>query len=77
MLLAKGAMEAAERLIAKHISTNPSYPFRLVFILNTDGESDDGEQAGNVFQLGYQKWKRDYPQMVEARSFVLGIGMYA
>lgn len=77
ILLARAAVEAADQLIAEHIAkgeqSRPA-PFRLVFVLNTDGEASDGRAAGVMFKEAYNRWQGSFPNMAEARTFVLGIG---
>lgn len=73
ILLARSALEAAEKS-CRLVSAGS--PFRLFFVLNTDGEASDGVQAGSEFLSGYHRLRSQYPAMLEARSFVLGIGMW-
>ena len=70
-MLARAALEAAENSC---LEVPIGAPFRVFFILNTDGEASDGVEAGSVFLSGYEKLRAKYPAMLEARSFVLGIG---
>lgn len=76
-LLTQAAIEAAEDLIRQHAQglVGAAVPsFRLFFVLNTDGEAQDGTEAGRLFQAAYVSMKERFPQMQEARTFVLGIG---
>jgi hypothetical protein len=48
--------------------------FRVLYVLNTDGEANDGKIAASNFVSGYEALRMRFPNMVEARTFVLGIG---
>ena len=71
-LLATAAVRSARDLIRENLHSG--LPFRLMFVLNTDGEARDGAAAGELFKNGYEELRALCPQMEEARSFVLGIG---
>ena len=71
MELANAAIEGAKSLLT---SINPDEVFRIVFILNTDGEAPDGKNAGDFFNSSFGKLREMYPNMLEPRTFVLGIG---
>lgn len=46
----------------------------MLYVLNTDGEAHDGQAAAQSFLQGYNDLKARFPNMIEARTFVLGIG---
>lgn len=70
-LLADAALEATS-ILTKSLSTN--HVFRMLYVLNTDGEAHDGQAAAECFLKGYNDLKSRFPNMIEARTFVLGIG---
>lgn len=70
-LLAEAALEATSLLTA---SFPPDHQFRMLYVLNTDGEAYDGPAAAQKFLAGYNELKERFPNMIEARTFVLGIG---
>lgn len=69
--LTNAAMEAAQSLLT---NIPECTEFRIVFILNTDGEANDGKIAAQEFINKFEKLKQSFPSMQEARTFVLGIG---
>ena len=71
MELAIAAIEGAKSLLS---CIPPNEIFRIVFVLNTDGEASDGQQAGVFFNSNFVLLQRQYSNMLEARTFVLGIG---
>jgi hypothetical protein len=70
-LLAQAALEATNTLTSSFSSDKI---FRMLYVLNTDGEAHDGQAAADQFISGYQNLKQLYPNMIDARTFVLGIG---
>ncbi len=70
-LLAEAALEATKKMTD---SFSPDFRFRMLYVLNTDGEAHDGEIAAQNFIKGYNQLRAEFPNMIEARTFVLGIG---
>ena len=73
MCLAEAAIQAAHRIIAAARISNE--PFKIFFILNTDGEAHDGKMAGDTFNQTFLSLRETFPNMQEPRTFVLGIGL--
>lgn len=71
--LTDAALHATAELIA---SVPSDVAFRVVYILNTDGEAYDGVKAGENFVSGYENIQKVFPNMEPARTFVLGIGAH-
>jgi hypothetical protein len=71
MLLAEAALDATSLMTT---SFPPDHHFRMLYVLNTDGEAHDGQAAAERFLAGYNELKGKFPNMIEARTFVLGIG---
>ena len=69
--LANAAIEGAKSLLT---TVGLNEVFRIVFILNTDGEAPDGQQAGVFFNTQFALLQKLYPNMLEPRTFVMGIG---
>jgi hypothetical protein len=69
--LSEAACEATNILLSD-LGTN--VVFQVIYVLNTDGESLDGAQAGKEFNEFYQNLQKKFPNMQIARTFVLGIG---
>lgn len=70
-LLAEAAIEATT-ILTSSLPTNQV--FRMLYVLNTDGEASDGAAATEYFVKEYNALKAKFPNMIEARTFVLGIG---
>lgn len=71
MYLTNAALDATELLLPQIPS---GQPFRVIYVLNTDGEASDGLRAGSAFMEGYARLRNAHSHMLEARTFVLGIG---
>lgn len=69
--LTNAALDATDILTAKKHHDDV---FRMIYVLNTDGEASDGQRAGEKFIEGYNRLRNRFPSMQEPRSFVLGIG---
>jgi hypothetical protein len=66
--LSEAAIDAAKDVLNK-----TSTSVRMVFVMNTDGEATDGQQASSHFQTRYKNLCKEH-EIESTRSFVLGIG---
>jgi hypothetical protein len=71
MKLAEASINGA-RLLLNKIQFNSS--FRIIFVMNTDGEANDGDRAVEFFHSSFLELEKKYPKMVKPRTFVMGIG---
>jgi hypothetical protein len=71
MTLADAAIEGAMELL-KEIDSNAK--LRIFFVLNTDGEAPDGVAAASSFKERFAFIMEAYPNMLQPRTLMLGIG---
>lgn len=69
--LTEAAMGATQKIL-QPIQPNDSY--RIMYVLNTDGEASDGQYAASEFHKQYLLLTKSYPNIQIARTFILGIG---